>query len=369
LNRRLTRGVLTAFLAWALGLALPCAAQTTPAASTQPADDTPSVRLGVTLFADYTVQQAPAATDADGNTVTANAFNVGRAFINVTGRISHLVTFRLTPDIVRESGTGSSLSGSDTFRLKYAYAQFALDPLLKALPSGNWVRFGLQQTPWVDFIDPVYRYRFQGPTFEDREGFSSSSDAGAGFHTNLPGNYGDLEGGFYNGETFARQEVNDRKALMLRGTLRPLPGHPLLRGLRISGFYDKDAYLRNADRVRAIVAVTFEHKHLNAAFDRLGARDQTSAATRAVEAHGYTVWATPRAANGWEGLLRFDHLQPGGNVSATHTRSIGGVAYWFPHQGTVAAAVLLDAETVRFTKAVVNQPAQRRFALHALVTF
>ena len=45
------------------------AAQTTPAAAKAP-DDTPSVRLGATLFLDYTVTTEPKITDADGNTVT-----------------------------------------------------------------------------------------------------------------------------------------------------------------------------------------------------------------------------------------------------------------------------------------------------------
>ena len=36
-------------------------------------------------------------------------------------------------------------------------------------PKASWVRLGIQQTPWVDFEESVYRYRFQGPIFTDRE--------------------------------------------------------------------------------------------------------------------------------------------------------------------------------------------------------
>ena len=134
---------------------VPCSAQVAPGSpSGQPAaDDTPAVKVGGTLFADYTVVQAPEITDGDGNTVVANAFNVGRAYINVTGRISHLISFRITPDIFREAGPGSSLNGSYVFRLRYGYAQFNLGQS-SAAPNGTWVRLGLQQTPWVDFIEP-----------------------------------------------------------------------------------------------------------------------------------------------------------------------------------------------------------------------
>src|SRR5580765_1604231 len=68
--------------------ALPCAAQVTPAAGYTPPDDTPSIKVGVTIFADYTYQQQPKITDADGNSVSLSQFQVGRSYINVTGNIS-----------------------------------------------------------------------------------------------------------------------------------------------------------------------------------------------------------------------------------------------------------------------------------------
>jgi hypothetical protein len=340
--------------------------QVTPAAGYTPPDDTPSVKVGVTLFTDYTVQQTPKILDADGNAVTFNQFNMGRTYINVTGNISHLIAFRITPDITRENGTGSSLNGSYTFRLKFAYAQFNLDDWTK---SRSWVRLGMQQTPWIDFMENVYRYRFQGTVFEEREGFLLSSDAGASFSYTLPGNYGDVQTGFYNGEHFVRTELNDQKAFETRATFRPLRMHPVLRGLRLTGFYDRDAYVKHADRLRAIGAVTFEHPHLNAAFDYFAARDQTSVAKDAVDARGYSVWATPRAANGWEGLVRYDHLKPNTNIGGTKARTLTGVAYWFPHQGTVSTALLADVETVTYRNFAVPRPTERRIGVHALVNF
>ena len=50
-----------------LSIAVPCAAQVTPAAGYVPPDDTPSIRVGATIYADYTYQQAPKIKDADGN--------------------------------------------------------------------------------------------------------------------------------------------------------------------------------------------------------------------------------------------------------------------------------------------------------------
>src|SRR5687768_14274043 len=103
------------------------AQDTPPAPAAAPAASTPAIKVGVTLFADYTIEQRPKREDADGNDITLSAFQVTRSYINVTGNISKHVAFRITPDITRETGVGSSLSGSYTFRLKYAYAQFNLD--------------------------------------------------------------------------------------------------------------------------------------------------------------------------------------------------------------------------------------------------
>lgn len=359
---------------WTIALAvlavpLHAGAQVTPAAAYVPPDDTPSIRVGVTLFTDYTRVQQPKIKDADGNDVSLGGFNVARAYINVTGNMSHLVAFRITPDIARETGTGSALNGSYTFRLKYAYAQFNLDDWLGKGRTGTWVRLGMQQNPWVDFIDTIYRYRFQGTTFEDREGFLSSSDVGATFHYNLPGNYGDLHAGVYNGEGYSKPEVNDQKAFMVRGSFRPLRQHPVFRGLRVTGVYDHDAYVKDAERTRAIAAVTFEHKYLNAAFDYLSATDQPRAASTSIKASGFSFWATPRSPTGWEGLIRFDSLEPTDALPGRKKRTLAGLAYWFPRQGTVSSALLFDVEQVSFDAFTVAQPTQRRVAVHALVNF
>ena len=121
MNRRhsTVRRLLGSTIAVALISAAPCAAQVTPAASSTPPDDTPSIRVGATIFADYTVQQQPKVTDVDGSTVTLSQFQVGRSYINVTGNISHIVSFRITPDVSRETNAMPSLSGSYVFRMKY----------------------------------------------------------------------------------------------------------------------------------------------------------------------------------------------------------------------------------------------------------
>jgi len=346
---------------------VPAFAQVTPAAGYTPPDDTPTVKVGGTIFLDYTYTDEPTTTDVDGNVIHPESFNVGRAYVNVTGNLSHRIGFRITPDIARQttSGATGSLDGSLVIRLKYAYAQFNLD---EAWSKGSWVRLGQQQTPWVDFSEGVYRYRFQGTIFADREGFLSSSDVGLSTHYNLPKNLGDVHVGYYNGDTYSKAEANDQKAIMGRVSIRPFPTTGALKGLRVTAFYDDDHYVKSDARTRSIYALTYEHKYVNAGAERLDTVDQPNAAATELKRTGYSIWATPKFPKGWEGLLRFDHLERKDN-DAAKDRKILGVAYWFKFaQGPVAAAILLDYENVEYD-ALLATADETRYALHTLFNF
>jgi hypothetical protein len=355
--------------------------QVTPAEGYTPPDDTPKVNVGGTIFADYTYQDVPTATDADGGVIHPNSFNLSRAYINVTGQISHWVSFRITPDITRQtvSGTGVTLNTNNSlvFRLKYAYGQINFDDFTT---HGSWLRIGTQQTPYVDFEEGVYRYRFQGTIFVDREGFLSSSDFGASMHWNIPMNYGDVQVGVYNGETYTGAEVNNQKAFQARVTIRPVPGLPIVRGLRITGFYDGDHYETDAERKRAVAMLSFESPWVNAGFDYLDAKDRTSRLkTFSTHATGWSAWVTPRTPIGVEALLRYDELKPNKDnntidPSGKKKRFIGGLAYWFPvTKAGIAAALLADYENVKYENfaptSANNKPEEKRYALHTLFNF
>ncbi len=364
-----------AALAFMLGVASPARAQVTPAEGYTPPDDTPSVKVGGTIFADYTYQLIPTIKDADGNVVHSNAFNLSRAYINITGNISHLVSFRITPDVVRVGTiTGADgkpvslpgVSGTLTYRLKYGYGQLNFDDWTT---RGSWLRLGMQQTPVVDYEETIYRYRFQGTIFVDREGFLTSSDLGASAHWVFPTNYGDVHVGVYNGEGYTAPEANDQKAFQVRATIRPFPMIPILKGLRVTGFWDHDHYLMDARKERGVAQVDFENPWLNFGAIFLKAKDQTSATKTEVVADGYSLWATPRTPFGLEALLRYDYLKPNTANLSRKDRLIGGLAYWFPVQKGVAAALLADYEQVRYRNFAPARPREERYALHALFNF
>ena len=368
-----------------LGAGQTARAQVTPAAGYVPPDDTPAIKIGAVIFADYTYQTKPTSTDAAGNTINPSSFNVTRAYINVTGNISHLVAFRITPDVTRFALTGNGLDGSVTYRLKYAYLQVNLDDWL---PKGTWVRFGIQQTPFIDSLEGAYRYRFQGTVFYEREGYGSSADAGATFRLAFPNNYGDVHVGLYNGEGYAKPELNNKKAFMGRVGFRPLPRSKVLKGLRLQGFWTKDNYMENAPRDRKVFNTIFEHPYVNAGFDYIKTTDKVaSIPTNGVDLYptldgtGYSFWVTPKKVfpNGSsiEGLIRYDHNKPGGTASTTaisspdglNVRWIAGGSYWFPKQGSVSAALLFDVQTETYTNYSPAKTDTKRFYVHTLISF
>jgi hypothetical protein len=362
------RRLVPALIICSIALAIPrlSAAQVTPAQGYTPPDDTQSRNFGVTIFYDYTFNQSPKTTDADGNSVSANAFQVSRTYVNFTGNISHLLSFRITPDISRLSGSGGNLDGSYVVRLKYGFAQINLT----TLPAGSWVRLGLQQTPVIDYLEGVYRYRFQGGTMPDRAGYLGSSDNGASVHINFARNYGEVQGGVFNGEGYAKGEANDQKAYQIRATLRPFAqGAPVARGLRVSGFYSADQYIKDGPRNRGLFDATFEHTRFNAGAMYITASDQTSATANETDGNGYSIWLTPffqKKGDGLEALLRYDAVKPNKNVDQVRKVAIIGIAYWFPHPGgNATSAIMLDFDQQKFPGAAT----QNKIALHGLVNF
>lgn len=338
----------------------------------------PVAKVGGTIFAEYVYTQEPMAKDAAGNEIHRNSFEIRRAYLNLTGSVSDLVSYRITPDVAARQATnssglpqgsnvGSNLDGSLTIRLKYAYGQMNFDRWLDT--KGTWVRLGQQQTPYVDFVEGVYRYRFEGTTFVDREGYLSSSDLGMSGRWVAPRDYGDIHIGVYNGETYSRPETNDQKAFQMRASFRPMPRSAALRGLRLTGFTDGDRPIHGGARNRLLGTMTYEHKFAVAGFEYLAAEDRANPSAALVKSDGFSAWLTPRSPIGLEALLRFDSLQPNNDVDARKNRTILGIGYWFKTlKAPLAAAVLVEYENVTYDDAL-NQPRETRYGLKSLFNF
>lgn len=343
-------------------------------AQTPPPPQTPTIKVGTLLFADFTQVLTPKSSDTAGQTFRPNSLNVTRAYVNVSGSLNSRFTFRVTSDIAREVAAGDSLDGSYLLRLKYAYAQFALDKWTGRF-TDTWVRFGLTPTPFVEGRDAVYRYRWQGPLMPEREGLVSSSDVGLSVHTAFPGGFGDAQISLLNGEGYQKPEVNSQKALQGRVTIRPMASSAseVLKAFRLTAFYDHDHYMRDADRKRGIYGITYENGHANVAAEIVQSRDEIVPRAPIAKGSGWDVFVTPffkEKGNGPEALLRFDHWRPDSAKPDVKERLILGLSYWWtPKMPGASAAIMLDYEGLNVKNPSTPQPAQRKLTLHSVLTF
>ena len=268
---------------------------------------------------------------------------MARSYINVTGNISHIVAFRITPDITRENrrpGTGS-LNGSLVFRLKYAFAQFNLD---------DWMTQGIvgrasasSRRRCVDFDGRHLPLPLPGHDVRRARRLPATRRTPARRSTTTsPSNYGDVHVGVYNGEGYSQARGERSEGV-------PDPRHPPAvrrRASRCCAACGSPASTtrqlrqeRRADARRSF-EVTFEHKYLNAGFDYLDAHrpDSTPQPPRS-KAQRLVVLgdaeADERASEG-AAPLRPPARRTTASTTAARHRTIVGVAYWFPHQGNVS---------------------------------
>jgi hypothetical protein len=297
-------------------------AQTTPtppppAQAPAPAEpDYPIVRIGMLSYLQYDAELE--------NREGYNAFDVTRAYLNVNAQLSRTVRFRFTPDVKRV--TDGSTAGSLVVRVKYAFAE--LDDVII---QRSWIRFGLHQTPWLDFEESINRYRVQGQMFTERDGMiPGSADFGAGYFAPL-GKYLEVQTGVYNGEGFGQTDANKYKSVQGRVTARPFAGRGNANGLRFSGFYNAGSYAANRPRRLGILMGSFEHTHVVSTVQYVAATENPGAtATQNLERRGSSVYVEVRqGVSGLAGLVRGDWLDPDEHrADNSQRRVIAGGAYW-----------------------------------------
>ena len=304
----MTRSLLTLLF---LVAAIPAAAQTPPpaAATPPPEPEYPIVRVGMVSYLQYAAELE----NRDG----LNAFDMTRAYLNINAQMARNVRFRFTPDIRRV--TDGSLAGSLTVRVKYGFVQFD-----NPTPRG-WIRFGLHQSPWLDFEESINRYRVQGTVFAEREGLiPGSADFGASYFTPLPKGFGEVHAGVYNGEGFSQTDPNKYKSVQGRLTVRPLPNRGVLKGLRVSGFYNAGWYAAGRPRRLGIAMGTFEHPRLVATVEHVAATENPTPTTgRDIDRAGSSAFLEVRQGiSGWAVLTRLDVYDPDQSLGNNSQRRI-----------------------------------------------
>jgi hypothetical protein len=338
--------------AWAQGAANQTPANQTPAAPAEP--QYPKISIGTLTYLQYGAELQ--------NRDDYNAFDITRGYINITGDLARNIKFRLTPDLRRI--TDGSLAGSLAFRLKYGFIEF--DELLPR----SWVRFGLHQTPWLDFEESINRYRVQGQMFAEREGvIPGSGDFGVGLLMRGPNDYGEINVGVYNGEGFTRAEVDKRKSIQARITIRPMPKAAVAKGFRVSAFVDAGLAGENRPKRHAILMGSYEHPHFVGTAEWLAGESRTNPVLASTEFRGYSIFAEVRQGmEGWAGLARFESFDPDRRFADnSHQRAIAGIAYWMKWSAVKLGMVVND-ENVSYDVGA-GRPRENRLLFQTHVQF
>jgi hypothetical protein len=207
----------------------------------------------------------------------ANNFDITRAYINVIGRFNGGIMTRVTADVYRD--VDATAGGGLLERLKYAYAAWT--------PNGSplTIRFGLTQTPFVDWEEALWDYRMQGTVAMDRNGYTSSSDFGLAVDGNFNGDQFNFQAMAFNGENYNKSPGDQNKDLGARASFRLLATDDGSRvgGLRITGYVQAGTPTSGGSRNRYLGMVSYRSKMLTLAGEYAVTRDTVTATANSLK--------------------------------------------------------------------------------------
>jgi hypothetical protein len=292
----------------------------------------PTIGTGVLIYSQYGIQFK---TDSVMGR-HQNAFDITRAYINVTGKFTDGVGIRVTPDIYRVT------DGSLAFRLKYAYATWTPER------SPLTAKFGLMHTPWLDWEEALWDYRMQGSMALERfrspaaAGYLSSADFGAGVDGKIGYDKVNFQIGAYDGEFYSKPEGDSYKDIEARASVRVLETDDFSRvgGLRVTGYAGFGKPTGGGLRNRYIGMVSYKSKRFTLAGQYGRARDRLdnlapvtgTPAPTAVPQTDSDVWSffgVFNVPNTKVGIIgRYDLQKPNTDVSGNNQeRFIAGLSY------------------------------------------
>ena len=248
-----------------------------------------------------------------------NNFDVTRAYVNVVGKFAHGVGARVTTDIYHNG------DGQMGVRLKYAYASWTPDN------SHIGFRFGLTQTPWLDWEEALWDYRMQGPMALDRNGYIVSSDYGIAVDGSWQKEMVNFQGGFYNGEGYSKPLGDKRKDASARLSVRVMPTNDMSKvgGLRLTGYGQIGSPSTGGTRNRFMGMLSYRDKMLTLAGEFALLRDRDSVTVNTVKGQVISAFGVAKIPNSAVAIIgRVDIVDPNTDVDNNRrTEFIAGVSY------------------------------------------
>ena len=340
------RALGVAVVAAAAGVA-PLAAQGTPS----------PISVGATVYAQYVYQLKDTAA------VKQNNFDITRGYVNVIGRFSGGVYARVTVDLFSETVTGtgvtSNIPGSYGYRLKYAFAAWTPEH------SPLTYRFGMTQTPWLDWEEALWDYRMQGTMAMDRNGYMTASDLGFAVDGKWNSDRVNFAADVVNGQGYhatsdGHKDVQGRLSVRVMDT----DDSSRVGGLRVTVYAGVGKPNGGGTRNRFLGMVSYRSKHYTLAAESAVTQDSTGGVLK--DGHVYSafgVYHVPRS--GVAVIARVDAVKQtvGGNRL---TRYIAGASYQINPQ----LRALLDWDYLNYqTPLVPADPSRSQLLFQTQFTF
>ncbi len=282
-------------------------------------------------------------------------FFVRRAYLTVKKSILPGLSSRITLDTSQdEDGDGA---GDMEVRIKYMYANFKF-PDFGFVTKPN-IEFGIVHTPWLDFEEHINYYRMREKMFIERSGIMNSADFGATFaaliggelddnykktvNKKYPGRYGSFAFGVYNGGGYHSMEVNQKKVVEGRLTLRPIPD--VLPGLQFSGFgvyghgNKEEVNGELPDWQTYLGKLSYEHQYFTFTAQYMDGKgnqkgkwvDETDHIT-SLAYNGFSFFGEGKLGSHWRTIGGLDSFDPDVDVEDNEfTRYYVGLGYDFGH--------------------------------------
>lgn len=163
-------------------------------------------------------------------------FGLKRGYLTFKKSFNETFSVRYTQDITIDKEGDDA--GNVELRFKYCYLKMDLPEF--AFFREPFIEIGLVHQPFIEFEQKINTYRVQGSMFLSRFKVTSSADFGFNVvallgeklddetrkkvDSSLPGKYGSVSFGVYNGGGYHAPELNNNKTVEGRLTLRPFPG-------------------------------------------------------------------------------------------------------------------------------------------------
>lgn len=290
-----------------------------------------------------------------------NKFAIKRGYVRFTKeKLIPWMDAHITFDVTQTKDDDSSLDGSVSVRIKYAYAKFKLPDV--AFFTKPYIEAGIVHMPWLDFEEHINWYRCQDTMFIERNKTFNSADFGLTAVTLLggeidqeyqkkvnkkyPGRYGSASFGVYNGGGYHASEKNENKVVEGRLTIRPLPD--IVPGLQFSyfGLTGKGNTKDDPDWNVNLGMVSYEHEYVvltGQYYDGKGNQKGSDEHNK----DGYSVFAELKPHKKFSVIGRYDYFDPDDDGDDDeNTRYILGLAYHLdkPHKNMI----VLDYDAVDY---------------------